>query len=117
MAFPFKRCWRSGWLTQKKKKDESSQRLKDILIEELTPRDSDTKREIPIMTRLDNKHVNMLDILVKLGIFRSRSEVAAAIIEKALFEHRDTFKQLNAHIIKLEKIQDMAKEIAHNVFK
>jgi Arc/MetJ-type ribon-helix-helix transcriptional regulator len=59
----------------------------------------------------------MLDLLVRLGIFRSRSEVAAAIIEKTLFEQKDTFELLNSQIAKLEEIQDEAKTIAQNVFK
>jgi Arc/MetJ-type ribon-helix-helix transcriptional regulator len=104
-------------LTEKKKTGKSSQALKDVLIKELSPLDSDTKRDVPVMTRLSTEHVIMLDLLVRLGIFRSRSEVAAAIIEKTLFEQKDTFELLNSQIAKLEEIQDEAKTIAQNVFK
>ena len=69
------------------------------------------------MTRLATKHVQMLDLMVKLGIFRSRSEVAAAIIEKTLHEQSETFELLNNQITKLEEIQDEAKSIAIDVFK
>ena len=101
----------------KKKSGGSPQELKDVLIKELSPLDSDTKRDVPVMTRLATKHVQMLDLMVKLGIFRSRSEVAAAIMEKALHEQRDTFELLNNQIAKLEEIQDEAKSIAIDVFK
>jgi Arc/MetJ-type ribon-helix-helix transcriptional regulator len=108
---------RSDWLAKKKKNGKPSQGLKEVLIKELSPLDSDTKRDVPVMTRLATKHVNMLDLLVKLGIFKSRSEVAAAIIEKTLSEQIETFELLNNQIIRLEEIQDTAKNIALNVFK
>ncbi len=87
------------------------------MIEELSTRESDTKRDIPVMTRLDDELVSMLDILVKLDIFKSRSEAVAAIVEKTLFQQRDKFEQLKAQITKLEKIQDTAKDIAYDVLK
>jgi Arc/MetJ-type ribon-helix-helix transcriptional regulator len=59
----------------------------------------------------------MLDILVKLDIFKSRSEAIASIVEKTLFVQRDKFELLKAQITKLEKIQDTAKDIASDVLK
>ncbi len=87
------------------------------MIDELSTRESGTKRDIPVMTRLDNELVSMLDILVKLDIFKSRSEAVAAIVEKTLFVQRDKFELLKAQITKLEKIQDTAKDIAYDVLK
>ncbi|MFW9767370.1 MAG: hypothetical protein ACFFF9_14535 [Candidatus Thorarchaeota archaeon] len=102
-------------MTQKRKSGESSQSLRDVLIKEMTTPVSSMKRDIPVSTRLGNETVSMLDILVALGIFRSRSEAAAAIIEKTLFRHKDEFKLLKDKITKLEKIQDSAMDIAYDV--
>lgn len=87
------------------------------MIEELSLKTSDSTRDIAVMTRLNGESVNMLDILVKVGIFKSRSEAVAAIIEKTLLTHKDKFAQLEVEIAKLEEIQEKAKEIAFDVIK
>ena len=87
------------------------------MIEDLSIRVSDSKRDIPVTTRLDDELVNMLDILVKLGIFKSRSEAIASILEMTLLDHKDKFKQLATEITKLERIQDRAKDIALEVLQ
>ncbi len=104
-------------MAPKKKQDESSQNLRKVIIDELSTRESGTKRDVPVMTRFDNELVSMLDILVKLDIFKSRSEAIASIVEKTLFVQRDKFELLKAQITKLEKIQDTAKDIASDVLK
>ena len=104
-------------MTKKKKAVESSQTLSKAMIGDLTTRLSDSKRDNPVTARLDDEIVTMLDILVKLDIFKSRSEAIAAILEKTLLAQRDKFKQLEAQITKLEKIQDTAKELAFDVLQ
>ena len=102
-------------MKQKRKMSESSRNLRDVLIKELATREPYTKRDIPVTTRLDDELVSMLDVLVALGIFRSRSEAVATIIEKTLFAQKDKFELLKTHTMKLEKIQDEAMEIAYDV--
>ncbi len=75
-----------------------SRSLREIMIDELTSRERDTKRDVPITTRFDNELVDMLDLLVKLDIFSSRSDALAAIVEKTLYEQRDKFETLKAQI-------------------
>ena len=104
-------------MTKKNERIESSQTLRKGIIENLTTRLADSKRDNPVTARLDDEIVNMLDILVKLDIFKSRSEAIAAILEKTLIPQRDKFKQLEAQITKLEKIQDTAKELASDVLQ
>jgi len=104
-------------LTKKNERIESSQTLRKGIIENLTTRLADSKRDNPVTARLDDEIVNMLDILVKLDIFKSRSEAIAAILEKTLIPQREKFKQLEAQITKLEKIQDTAKELASDVLQ
>jgi Arc/MetJ-type ribon-helix-helix transcriptional regulator len=104
-------------LTKKKESAESSQTLRKDIIENITTRLSDSKRDNPVTARLDDEIVSMLDILVKLDIFKSRSEAIAAILEKTLIPQREKFKQLETQITKLEKIQDTAKELAIDVLQ
>jgi Arc/MetJ-type ribon-helix-helix transcriptional regulator len=99
--------WRSSSLPQKKK---SSTKLKDELVEELA-REKSRKRESPVMTRLSADLIEMLDILVKLDIFKSKSEAVASIVAKTLYELKDNFHELKAEITKIEKIQDSAKDV------
>ncbi len=87
------------------------------MIEDLSIKASESKRDTPVTTRLDDEIINMLDILVKLGIFKSRSEAIASILETTLLDHKDKFKELAAEITKLEKIQDRAKDIAIDVLQ
>ena len=104
-------------MAKKKKSEESPKTLRKAMIGDLTDRLSDSKRDNPVTARLDDEIVGMLDILVKLDIFKSRSEAIAAILEKTLLPQRDKFKQLETQITKLEKIQDTAKELAFDVFQ
>ena len=109
--------WRHTCLTKKKKSAETSKTLRKAMIDDLTDRLSESKRDNPVTARLDDEIVNMLDILVKLDIFKSRSEAIAAILEKTLIPQREKFKQLETQITKLEKIQDTAKELAIDVLQ
>ena len=94
-----------------KKERQSSQKVKDELKEELSTRRSDAKRGSPVMTRLNDELIEMLDILVKLDIFKSKSEAVASIVEKALYDLKDNFQILKGEISKIEKIQDSAKDV------
>ena len=88
-----------------------------MMREKLSIEETETKREVPVMTRLDNEVIQLLDILVKLDIFKSRSEAVAAIVEKTLLPQRDKFDLLKKQITKLQEVQDTAKDIALEVLK
>ena len=100
---------------KKKKHSKASLSLREEMLESLSLESIDAKREIPVMTRLGTDLVEMLDVLVKLDIFKSRSEAVAAIVEKTLLSQMDKFELLTAQIEKLEKIQKTAKGIALDV--
>jgi Arc/MetJ-type ribon-helix-helix transcriptional regulator len=87
------------------------------MMEHLSTQKQDTKRGFPVMTRLNMELIDMLDILVKLDIFKSKSEAVASIVEKVLMSQRDNFEQLKSEITKIEKIQDSAKEIVADTLK
>ena len=102
-------------MSDKKKQGKASLSLREEMLESLSLSGVDAKREIPVMTRLGTDLVEMLDVLVKLDIFNSRSEAVAAIVEKTLLSQMDNFELLTAQIEKLEKIQKTAKDIALDV--
>jgi Arc/MetJ-type ribon-helix-helix transcriptional regulator len=102
---------------KKKKKGDPGLKLRDEMLEELSIKDSETEHIIPVMTRLDRELVQLLDMLVKLDIFNSRSEAVASIVEKTLLSQLDKFELLKEQITRLEEIQDTAKNIALDVLK
>ena len=74
--------------------------LRDKLLSRLSPEALDiTKREISVMTRLSTDIVEVLDSLVKLGLFKSRSEVVAAVIEKTILSQQELFEDIKLGII------------------
>jgi Arc/MetJ-type ribon-helix-helix transcriptional regulator len=90
--------------------EESSLRkqiLKDLSIGEI-----DSKREISVMTRLSAQQVELLDALVKLELFKSRSEAVAGLVMKSLAAELDLFKQLKEQADKLDELQETVKGLA-----
>ena len=67
------------------------------------------------MTRLSPDILEMIDILVKLNVYKSRSEAVASIVETALLSQQDKFEELRKQVKKLEAIQGSAKDIASEV--
>jgi Arc/MetJ-type ribon-helix-helix transcriptional regulator len=51
-------------------------------------------REISVMTRLSTDVVEILDALVELEIFKSRSEVVASFVEKAVMDKKSLFDSI-----------------------
>ena len=70
------------------------------------------KRTISVMTRLSPEMVEILDNLATLGIFKSRADAVAAIVEKTLLSQIDSFDRLKKQVEQLEEIQGAAMDIA-----
>ncbi|MHA1950589.1 MAG: hypothetical protein ACXAAO_10120 [Candidatus Thorarchaeota archaeon] len=70
------------------------------------------KRTVSVMTRLSPEMVEILDNLAALGIFKSRADAVAAIVEKTLLSQIDSFDKLKGHVKKLDDIQGEAMDIA-----
>ena len=49
------------------------------------------KREVSVMTRMSGDIVEILDALVELGIFKSRSEAVSAFVEQAISARKSMF--------------------------
>lgn len=69
-------------------------------------------REISVMTRLSTDIVDILDALVELEIFKSRSEVVASFVEKAIMEKKDLFDSIAIQASDIEKKREAAKHLA-----
>jgi Arc/MetJ-type ribon-helix-helix transcriptional regulator len=104
-------------LAPKKKQKESTPTLREEMLDKLSAGVTETKRDIPVMTRMDSKLVELLDILVKLNIFQSRSEAVASIVEKMLFSQLDKFELLKEQLKKLDDVHETAMGIAQDVLR
>lgn len=69
-------------------------------------------REISVMTRLSTDIVDILDAMVELEIFKSRSEVVASFVEKAIMEKKELFDSIQKQASDIEKKREAAKQLA-----
>jgi hypothetical protein len=103
--------------TERVKKDSESS-LRDRLLKELGPDFGDLpKREVTVMTRLSREIVDVLDSLVRLNFFKSRSEAAAVIIEQKVLSNMELFKSISEQAKKIEKVQDELESLALKALK
>ena len=75
------------------------------------------KREISVMTRMSADIVAILDALVELGIFKSRSEAVAALIERAINSRKPLFEELRKQAEDISKKRDAARHLAHQILQ
>ena len=74
----------------------------------------DEERDVPVVARMNKKVVATLDSLVSLGIFKSRSEAAAALVEAAISSREDLFNEIKAQAASLSRTQDEAMKEAQD---
>ena len=74
-------------------------------------------REISVMTRLSTDVVEILDALVELEIFKSRSEVVASFVEKAVMEKKSLFDSIAKQASDIGKKREAAKHLAFKAIK
>lgn len=100
--------------TSKQKTHEKEEtRLRDELLGRFERAEFGLKnREISVMTRLSTDIVEILDALVELEIFRSRSEVVASFVEKLIMEKKNLFDSIAKQASDIEKKRDAAKQLA-----
>ena len=68
------------------------------------------KREVHITTRLSSEIVEVLDALITLNVFRSRSEVVAAYVENSIITNSDLYKKLTNMAKDVSEIRDTAMD-------
>jgi Arc/MetJ-type ribon-helix-helix transcriptional regulator len=99
--------------SKQKTADEKETSLRDELLGRFEREEYGLKnREISVMTRLSTDIVDILDALVELEIFKSRSEVVASFVEKSIMEKKGLFESIQEQANDIEKKREAAKELA-----
>lgn len=98
-------------------KEGEMNELQINLREELMGRASEEKfglkkREVSVMTRMSSEIVDILDALVELEIFKSRSEAVAALIERAIHSRKRLFEEIRNQAVDIRKKRDAARHLA-----
>jgi Arc/MetJ-type ribon-helix-helix transcriptional regulator len=70
------------------------------------------RREVSVMTRLAKATVEIIDALVELEIFNSRSEAVAAFVEEAILTQTKKFEEIKAQAKEIGLKREKAKAIA-----
>ncbi len=78
---------------------------------------SSKKREVSVMTRMSGDIVEILDALVELEIFKSRSEAVSAFVEQAISTRSQMFDEIKVQAADIRKLRDSAKKHAFEAFQ
>ena len=97
---------------QEQDEDESVTNLREMILSKIVSEEMDGKREFSVMTRLSKQFIEILDALVKLEIFKSRSEAVAALLMKTILSDIEQYKELKEQAEKLDELQDTVKTLA-----
>lgn len=104
--------------TKKSTKTEAVQlSLREQLLGRLSEDDIAKKREVSVMTRMSGDIVEILDALVELEIFKSRSEAVSAFVEQAIAARSQMFDEIKAQATDIRKLRDSAKKHAFEAFQ
>ena len=68
------------------------------------------KRDVHVMTRLSESIVEIVDALVTLNVFKSRSEVLAAYLENAVLKNTEMYMKIVEQARTVEGMRDTAME-------
>jgi Arc/MetJ-type ribon-helix-helix transcriptional regulator len=100
--------------TSKQKQDVPDQKsLRDELLGTFEREKHGLKnREISVMTRMSVDIVEILDALVELEIFKSRSEAVAAFVERSVVSRMDLFQEIRNQAKDIVKKREAAKNLA-----
>jgi len=91
--------------------------LREQLLGRLSEEDMGKKREVSVMTRMSGDIVEILDALVELDIFKSRSEAVSAFVEQAISARMKLFEEIKTQATDIQKLRDSAKKHAFQAFQ
>ncbi|MHA1136586.1 MAG: hypothetical protein ACTSSE_08870 [Candidatus Thorarchaeota archaeon] len=69
-------------------------------------------REISVMTRMSPYIVEVLDALVELEVFKSRSEVVSTFMEQMIMDRKPLFEEIRHQAQDIAKKRESAKKLA-----
>ncbi|MFW9834346.1 MAG: hypothetical protein ACFFEK_10150 [Candidatus Thorarchaeota archaeon] len=108
-------------MSEKKKSTETGGvqlSLREQLLGRLSDEDIvSKKREVSVMTRMSGDIVEILDALVELEIFKSRSEAVSAFVEQAISARMSLFEEIKTQAADIRKLRDSAKKHAYEAFQ
>jgi len=74
-------------------------------------------REISVMTRMDSYIVEVLDALVELEVFKSRSEVVSTFMEQMIMDRKKLFDEIRTQAQDISNKRESAKKLAFHAMK
>ena len=90
--------------------------LKEQLLgSEVTEKFFEDKRDVSVTLRMNSRVVELLDALVELEIFESRSEAISDIVETTISAKHEVFVSLKVEADVLKRRRAEAKEMASRV--
>jgi Arc/MetJ-type ribon-helix-helix transcriptional regulator len=102
-------------LSPRKKEGEETEtapNLREMILSKIVSEEMSGKREFSVMTRLSQKFVEIIDALVKLEIFKSRSEAVSALVMKTIISEIELYEALKEQAEKLDDLQSMVENLA-----
>ena len=114
--------WRWLFIMPAKKSESEGDQiqvtLKERILGELHTEEFEIKkREVHVMTRLTASIVEILDTLVELEVFRSRSEAVSAYVEKGIASQMELYEDVRELGRKLTEMKEEAKQMAFGALK
>lgn len=74
-------------------------------------------REISVMTRMDSYIVEVIDALVELEVFKSRSEVVSTFMEQMIMDRKKLFDEIRTQAKDISNKRESAKKLAFHAMK
>ena len=97
----------------KKEEGKKHTALRDRVLKNISAEGfEEEEREIPVVARMRKRTVEILDSLVTIGVFKSRSEAAAALVEGAITSKEELFEDIRKQAVDLEERKESAMKQA-----
>ena len=68
------------------------------------------KRDVNVTTRLSNQIITVLDALITLDVFKSRSEVVSSLVVSSILSNTDLFKRLMKKADEVSALRETAMD-------
>ncbi len=108
-------------MSEKKDKQSGGQAqttIKERILGELYSEEFELKkREVHVMTRLSSDLVEILDALVELEIFNSRSAAVSAYVEKGISSQMELYENVREIGKRISDMKEAQKKLVFEAFK
>ena len=102
----------------RKSKSAAKLSLREELLGEISAEEfGHRKRQVSVMTRMNEDIVEILDALVELEIFKSRSEAVAAFVEQVVSSRQKMFEEMRTQAQDIARQRDAAKRLAYQAMQ